>query len=207
MVEYACGEQTFGPPTQWGSLWTLALIGQEVSEEKTFEAFYLYETMKTSDPWDGGHFYPRAIILIILVEVPRVESYKIKLLVHTTYQRPWPSSFRQEDFKVLSIEVDVEKLDLSVKRSYQGHVVFKLYWAYVPSAAYQTLSHWPFRSGEEDFKRFLPYMGVGRLDHVTRCGEQTFVPDHEGSIWNLHYETRLFKYIENFTTKKMKIFR
>ena len=163
--------------------------------------------MKTSDPWGGGHFYPRAIILIILVEVSRVEIYKIKLLVHTKYQRPWPSSFRQEDFKVLSIEVDVEKLDLSVKWSYQGHIFFKLYWAYVPSAAYQTLSHWPFRSGEEDFKRFLPYMGVGRLDHVTRCGEQTSCRTMKVPYGICITKTRLFKYIENLTTKKNENFQ
>ena len=30
-------EQTFVPPSQWGSIWNLALIGQAVLEKKTFE--------------------------------------------------------------------------------------------------------------------------------------------------------------------------
>ena len=68
---------------------------------------------KTSDHWGGAIFDPRAIIWIILVEV-----HKIKL--HTKYQRPGPSSFRQEDFflkkKVLPIGVYVKKNDLSVKK-------------------------------------------------------------------------------------------
>ena len=32
-----CAEQTFVPPTHWGSIWNLALIGPMVSEEKVFE--------------------------------------------------------------------------------------------------------------------------------------------------------------------------
>ena len=43
--------------------------------------------------------------------------------------------------------------------------------------------HWPFDSGEEDFWRILPYMGVAKW---LRPREQTFVPpSHWGSIWNL----------------------
>ena len=30
-------KQTFIPPIHWGSIWNLALIGQVVSEKKTFE--------------------------------------------------------------------------------------------------------------------------------------------------------------------------
>ena len=44
---------------------------------------------KITDPWGGVIFYPRVIIYIIFVEV-----HKIKL--HTKYQRPGPSSFRQD---------------------------------------------------------------------------------------------------------------
>ena len=46
---------------------------------------------KTSDPWGGAIFDPRAIILNTLVEVHMIKP-------HTKYQRPGPSSFRQEDF-------------------------------------------------------------------------------------------------------------
>ena len=46
--------------------------------------------------------------------------------------------------------------------------------------------HSPFCSGEEDFLRFLRYMGMTTLDHVTRTFEQTFVPpSHRSSTWNL----------------------
>ena len=47
--------------------------------------------------------------------------------------------------------------------------------------------HWPFGSGEEDFRRVLPYMGVvAILVMWPRPREQTFVPpSHWGSIWNL----------------------
>ena len=45
----------------------------------------------TTDPWGGTFFYHRAIIWITVIGV-----HKIKL--HTKYQRPGPSSFRQEDF-------------------------------------------------------------------------------------------------------------
>ena len=47
--------------------------------------------------------------------------------------------------------------------------------------------HRPFGSGEEDFLRFLPYMGmVAILVMWPGPFEQTFVPpSHGGSIWNL----------------------
>ena len=47
--------------------------------------------------------------------------------------------------------------------------------------------HWPFGSREEDFLRFLPYMGMAAsLVMWPRLFEQTFVPpSHGGSIWNL----------------------
>ena len=47
--------------------------------------------------------------------------------------------------------------------------------------------HQPFGSTEEDFLRFLPYMGmVAILVMWLRPLEQTFVPpSHGGSIWNL----------------------
>ena len=32
-----CCEQTFVPPTHWGSIWNLAMTGRVVSEKKTFE--------------------------------------------------------------------------------------------------------------------------------------------------------------------------
>ena len=72
-------------------MWILALIGPVVLE-KTFEAFSLYESMKTSDPWGGAIFYLRAIIWTILVEVHKI-SYIPNI------KRPWPSSFRKEDFE------------------------------------------------------------------------------------------------------------
>ena len=47
--------------------------------------------------------------------------------------------------------------------------------------------HLPFGSGEEDFLRFLPYMGmVAILVMWPGPSEQTFVPPyHRSSIWNL----------------------
>ena len=54
-------------------------------------------------PWDWMIFDPRAIIRTILVEV-----HRIKLSLHTKYQRPGPSNFRQEDF--LSIGVYVKQV-------------------------------------------------------------------------------------------------
>ena len=47
--------------------------------------------------------------------------------------------------------------------------------------------HWLFDSGEEDFWRFLPYMGVAAILFMwPRPRQQTFVPpSHWGSIWNL----------------------
>ena len=47
--------------------------------------------------------------------------------------------------------------------------------------------HRPFGSGEEDFLRFLPYMGmVAILVKWPGPFEQTFVPpSHGDSIWNL----------------------
>ena len=60
--------------------------------EKTFEEFSLYESIyKTSDPWGRTIFDLRAVIRTTLIGV-----HKIKL--HTKYQRPGPSSFRQEKF-------------------------------------------------------------------------------------------------------------
>ena len=47
--------------------------------------------------------------------------------------------------------------------------------------------HRPLGSGEEDFKRFLPYMGMAAI-FVMWPGpfEQTFVPPSQGgSTWNL----------------------
>ena len=47
--------------------------------------------------------------------------------------------------------------------------------------------HWPFGCGEEDFLRFLPYMGMAAI-LVMWPGpfEQTFVPPSQGgSMWNL----------------------
>ena len=55
-------EQTYSPPTHWGSMWKLVMTGPAVSEEKMFEAFSLYESMKKSDPWGGTIFYSRVII-------------------------------------------------------------------------------------------------------------------------------------------------
>ena len=50
---------------------------------------------------------------------------------------------------------------------------------------FQDQDHQPFGSGEEDFLRFLPYMG-GHLGHVTRTFEQILIPpSHGDSIWNL----------------------
>ena len=46
--------------------------------------------------------------------------------------------------------------------------------------------HWPFGSREEDFLRFLPYMGMAAI-LVMWPGtfEQTFIPpSHRSSIWN-----------------------
>ena len=45
-----CGEQTFAPSNHWGSMGNLALNDPVVSEEKTFEAFSLYESMKNKWP-------------------------------------------------------------------------------------------------------------------------------------------------------------
>ena len=47
--------------------------------------------------------------------------------------------------------------------------------------------HRPFGSGEEDFLKFLPYMGkVAILVMWPGPFEQTFVPpSHRSSIWNL----------------------
>ena len=47
--------------------------------------------------------------------------------------------------------------------------------------------HWPFGSGEEDFKGFLPHVGMSAILVMwPRCGEYTSVPPiHWGSIWNL----------------------
>ena len=47
--------------------------------------------------------------------------------------------------------------------------------------------HWPFGSREEDFLRFLPYMGMAAILVMwPRTFEQTFVPpSHSSSIWNL----------------------
>ena len=37
--------------------------------------------------------------------------------------------------------------------------------------------HWPFGSGEEDFEKVLPYMGMTAiLVMLPRCGKQTYVP-------------------------------
>ena len=46
---------------------------------------------KISDPWGWAFFELRALIWTVFIEF-----YKIKL--HTKYQRPGPSSFKQEDF-------------------------------------------------------------------------------------------------------------
>ena len=40
-------------------MWNLAFTGPVVSEEKRFEAFSLYESMKTCDPWSLASFDPR----------------------------------------------------------------------------------------------------------------------------------------------------
>ena len=47
--------------------------------------------------------------------------------------------------------------------------------------------HQPFGSGEEDFLRFLPYMGMAAILVMWPGSfEQTFIPpSHRGSIWNL----------------------
>ena len=45
------GQTNFHSPTPRGFMWNLAMICPVVSEEKKFEAFSLYESMKTSDPW------------------------------------------------------------------------------------------------------------------------------------------------------------
>ena len=76
------------------------------------------------------------------------EVHKIK--IHTKYQRPGPSSFRQEDifFKVLPIGI-CAKIDFSVKNvKVNPRLLFlKFYWAHVPNAAYQSRSaHWLWRS-------------------------------------------------------------
>ena len=59
---------------------------------RCLKCFPYMSLWKTSDPWDGVIFDPRTLL---------VEVHKIKL--HTKYQRPGSSSFRQEDFKVLII--------------------------------------------------------------------------------------------------------
>ena len=61
-------------------------------------------------------------------------------------------------------------------------VVFKL-----PMLHTKFQGHQPFGSGEEDFLKFLPYMGMAAI-LVMRPGpfEQTFVPpSHGDTIWNL----------------------
>ena len=40
-------------------MWNLALFGPAVSEEKTFEVFSLYESMKNKLPLGRGHFWPQ----------------------------------------------------------------------------------------------------------------------------------------------------
>ena len=60
-------------------------------------------------------------------------------------------------FQVLSIGIYV-KNDCSVKkrlRSTQGYNLFELYWAHVPSAAYQ--------APVPIFKGFLPYMDLAAI--------------------------------------------
>ena len=68
--------------------------------------------------------------------------------------------------------------------------------------------HRPFGSREEDFLRFLPYMGMAAI-LVMWPGlfEQTFVPpSHGGSIWNLTLigqavsEEKMFKETDGQTT-------
>ena len=48
-------------------------------------------------------------------------------------------------------------------------------------------AYWPFASREDDFKGFLPYMGVAAILVMwPRPHKQTFVPQtHGGSTWNL----------------------
>ena len=43
--------------------------------------------------------------------------------------------------------------------------------------------HWSFVSGEEDFLRFLPYMGMVAI--LVMFGLTFVPPSHGGSIWNL----------------------
>ena len=52
------GQTNFHSPTPSGFMWNLAMICPVVSEEKKFEAFSLYESMKTSDPWGRAIFTP-----------------------------------------------------------------------------------------------------------------------------------------------------
>ena len=70
------------------------------------------------------------------------------------------------------------------------------------------LGHRPFGSGEEDFLRFLPYMGMAAI-LVMWPGpfEQTFVPPSQGgSIWNLASigpvvsERKMFENVDNRQT-------
>ena len=57
------------------------------------------------------------------------------------------------------------KFDLSVNRSgsTQGHNVNNLGCTCIDNATYQVQGHQSIGSGEEDFLRFLPYMGMAAM--------------------------------------------
>ena len=97
--------------------------------------------MKTSDPWDWTIFDPRAIIRTILVEVHRK-----KLSLHTKYQRPGPSNFRQEDFLLTGVYVK------QVKVNPRSSFFFSDFTEPMsPVLHTKSQGHWPFGSIEEDF--------------------------------------------------------
>ena len=77
--------------------------------------------------------------------------------LHTRYQRPEPSSFRQKDFKVLPVQSVYKKCDCSFKKG-QGKPNVIIFSNFIEpmSSALDTKSqdHWPFGSAEDFLKCF-----------------------------------------------------
>ena len=133
---------------------------------KSFPDMSLY---KTSDLCGGAIFDPRAKIWTILVEF-----HKIKL--HTKYQRPLPSSFRQADkknFKVLPIGIYVEKIDLTLKRSTKGYNFFQtLLGPCLQCCIPIPRAIGPLVPEKKSFKGFLQYIGIAAILVMwPRCGK------------------------------------
>ena len=183
-------------------MWNLALIGQVVSKEKTFETFSLSESCKTSDPPGGATLDPRVIIWTIFVNVHKIKLY-IKYQGLLVWEKTLLKIFSTGAYFYSSLCNKIWPFRKKGQSQSKVIIFFILYYA--PNVAYQaprSLALW-FRR-RRILKGFY-YVWMWRPYWTcARYGKQTFLrPTHWGTICEIWLWLALWfmriRHLKNFS--------